>query len=157
VGVAGEQHDDGVGRAGSTVTRQLAIGAAILIGAMCGLAATSATAPQPSSPAQADRARIDAGKRLFAETCRNDHCHGGSARNMEDYSGFTAEHLRKVINDGVPDAGMQSFKDVFTAEQIEQLVAYILSVSADPGASAARRQPPLAPAHARSRASGVAR
>jgi mono/diheme cytochrome c family protein len=136
---------------------RVAGGAAILIGAMCGLAAASAQAPRRPSSAQADRARIEAGKRLFAETCRNDHCHGGSARNMEDYSGFTAEHLRKVINDGVPDAGMQSFKDVFTAEQVEQLVAYILSVSADPAASAARRRPPLAPAHTNSRASGVAR
>jgi mono/diheme cytochrome c family protein len=132
------------------------IGAAVVLGAICGLAATSAPASQRSSSGQADRARIDAGKRLFAETCRNDHCHGGSARNMEDYSGFTAEHVRKVINDGVPDAGMQAFKDVFTAEQIEQLVAYVLSVSADPGASAARRQPPLTPAHTNSLASGVA-
>jgi len=77
---------------------------------------------------------------------------------MEDHTGFTAAYLRRVINDGVPDAGMQAFKDVFTPEQVEQLVAYILSVSKDPGASAARTARPfvLAVMHAH-RASGVAR
>ena len=123
-----------------------AIGMGILLGVFCCLAAISAQTP-PASEAQVDRARIDAGKRLFADTCQNDHCHGGSARNMEDHSGFTAEHLRQVINEGVPDAGMQAFKEVFTPEQVEQLVAYILSVSADHGASAARTSPRLAPAH----------
>src|SRR5450759_1771712 len=126
--------------------KHVAIGAGILLGAFCCLAAISAQTP-PASAAEVDRARIDAGKRLFADTCQNDHCHGGSARNMEDHSGFTAEHLRHVINEGVPDAGMQAFKDVFTPEQVERLVAYILSVSADPGASAARTAPQLVPAH----------
>jgi mono/diheme cytochrome c family protein len=128
------------------MTKRVAIGAGILFGVCCGLAAMSAQTP-PASEAQADRARIDSGKRLFGDTCQNDHCHGGSARNMEDLPGLTAEHLRRVINEGVPDAGMQAFKDVFTPEQVEQLVAYILSVSADPGASAARTAPQLAPAH----------
>jgi len=124
------------------------IGAGILLAVSCGLAAISAQTP-PASAAEVDRARIDAGKRLFAGTCQNEHCHGGSARDMEDHSGFTAEHLRHVINEGVPDAGMQAFKDVFTPEEVEQLVAYILSVSADPGTSAARTAPHhLAPAHA---------
>lgn len=123
----------------------VAIGAGILIGTISGFAAISAQTPPPAS--SDERARIAAGKRLFAETCQNDHCHGGSARNMEDYSGLTAEHVRRVINEGVPDAGMQSFKDVFTPEQVEQLVAYILSVSKNPAESAARRSPRLAPAH----------
>jgi mono/diheme cytochrome c family protein len=121
-----------------------AIGAGVLIGTFCGFAAISAQTPPPAS--SDERARIAAGKRLFTETCQNDHCHGGSARNMEDYSGLTAEHVRRVINEGVPDAGMQSFKDVFTPEQVEQLVAYILSVS-KPAESAARRSPRLAPSH----------
>jgi len=126
--------------------KHVAIGVGILLGAFCCLAAISAQTP-PSSAAQADRARIDAGKRLFADTCQNDHCHGGSARNMEDHSGFTAERLTRVITEGVPDAGMQAFKGVYTPEQVEQLVAYILSVSADAGASAGRTAPQLAPAH----------
>jgi mono/diheme cytochrome c family protein len=145
------------------MTKSAAIVGSILLGVFCCLAAISAQTP-PASAAQVDRARIDAGKRLFADTCQNDHCHGGSARNMEDHSGFTAEHLRRVINEGLPDAGMQAFKDVFTPEQVEQLVAYILSVSADPGASAARTAPQLAPAHSATthcessgRASGMAR
>ena len=140
------------------MTRHGATGVVILLVAVCGLAAISAETPQTSAT-QTAQAQIDAGKRLFAETCRNDHCHGGSARNMEDHTGFTAEYLRRVINDGVPDAGMQAFKDVFTPEQVEQLVAYILSVSTDPGASAARtaRRPlVLAVMHAH-RSSGVAR
>jgi mono/diheme cytochrome c family protein len=73
--------------------KHVAIGVGILLGVFCGLAAISAQTP-PASAAHVDRARIDAGKRLFADTCQNDHCHGGSARNMEDHSGFTAEHLR---------------------------------------------------------------
>ncbi len=107
----------------------------------------SAQAPAASA-SQIDQARIDAGKRLFADTCQNDHCHGGSAMNMEDHAGFTAEYLRHVIIEGVPDTGMQAFKGVYTPEQVEQLVAYIVSVSADPGARPARTAPPLAPAHA---------
>jgi mono/diheme cytochrome c family protein len=126
--------------------KHVAIGVGLLIGVFCCLTAISAQTPPPSA-AQVDRARIDAGKRLFADTCQNDHCHGGSARNMEDHSGFTAEHLRHVIIEAVPDAGMQAFKGVYVPEQVEQLVAYILSVSADPGASAARTAPQLAPAH----------
>lgn len=137
------------------MTKPVAIGAGILLCACCGLAALSAQAPNAAA-AQADRARIDAGKRLFADTCQNDHCHGGSARNMEDHSGFTAAYLRHVINDGLPEAGMQAFKDVFTPEQVEQLVAYILSVSKDPGASAARTVPRLIPAHAAANRGGLA-
>jgi mono/diheme cytochrome c family protein len=126
--------------------KHVAIDVGILLCVFCCLAAISAQTPPASAP-QVDRARIDAGKRLFADTCQNDHCHGGSARNMEDHSGFTPEHLRHVIIEGVPDAGMQAFKGVYTPEQVEQLVAYILSVSADPRASAARTAPQLAPAH----------
>jgi mono/diheme cytochrome c family protein len=126
--------------------KHVAIGVGILLGVFCCLAALSGQTP-PASAARGDRTRIDAGKRLFADTCQNDHCHGGSARNMEDHSGFTAEHLRHVIIEGVPDAGMQAFKAVYTPEQVEQLVAYILSVSADPGASAARTAPRPVPAH----------
>jgi len=140
------------------VTRHGATGGFALLLAVGWLAAISAETRQATAP-PADQKQIEAGKRLFAETCRNDHCHGGSARNMEDHTGFTAEYLRRVINDGVPDAGMQAFKDVFTPEQVEQLVAYILSVSTDPGASAARtaRRPlVLAVMHAH-RSSGVAR
>jgi mono/diheme cytochrome c family protein len=146
VGFAWAEFDDSVGRTRREMTKHVAIGAGILLGVCCGLAALSARTPDASA-AQADRARIDAGKRLLADTCQNDHCHGGSARNMEDHSGFTAAYLRRVINDGLPEAGMQAFKDVFTPEQVEQLVAYILSVSADRGASAARTSPRLAPAH----------
>jgi mono/diheme cytochrome c family protein len=134
------------------MTMRVAIGVGILLGACCGLGGLSAQTPP--SATQADRARIDAGKRLFEDTCRNDHCHGGSARNMEDHSGFTAEHLRHIINDGVPEAGMQAFRDVFTPEQVEQLVAYILSVSKDPDTRAARISPRLMRAHG---ASGAAR
>lgn len=140
------------------MTRHVATGVAILLVAVCWLAAISAETPQTSAT-PADQAQIDAGKRLFADTCRNDHCHGASARNMEDHAGFTAAYLRRVINDGVPDAGMQAFKEVFTPEQVEQLVAYILSVSKDPGASAARTVPRpfvLAVMHAH-RASRMAR
>ena len=148
------------------MTRHVATGVVTLLVAVCWLAAISAETPQTSAT-PADQAQIDAGKRLFADTCRNDHCHGGSARNVEDHTGFTAAYLRRVINDGVPEAGMQAFKDVFTSEQVEQLVAYILSVSTDPGSSAARTARRLVPAHAATthrpvvlatpRASGVAR
>ena len=128
------------------MTRSVAGGVGMLIGVGGCLAVLAAQQP-PASTAEPDPAQIAAGKRLFADTCQNDHCHGGSARNMEDHSGFTAQHLRQVIKEGVPDAGMQSFEDVFTPEQVEQLVAYILSVSADHGASAANRGPQPASAH----------
>ena len=53
-----------------------AIVGSVLLSAFCCLAAMSAQAPAASA-SQIDQARIDAGKRLFADTCQNDHCHGG--------------------------------------------------------------------------------
>lgn len=111
------------------MTNRLANAACAWLLAACCIAAASAPR-SPASGAQADQARVDAGKRLVADTCQNDHCHGGSARELADIPGLTAARLKKVINDGIPEVGMQSFKDVYTPEQVEQLVAYILSVSA---------------------------
>lgn len=96
---------------------------------LCALAAALVAA----QAAPVDEAQIAKGKRLFAETCANDHCHGGSARSVVDMTGLTPERVRKVIVEGLPDAGMQSFKDVYTEPEIEALVAYVISASADHG------------------------
>ena len=117
----------------------------ILVGALSGF--TVLLAQTALSAQQRDPARMEAGKRLFADTCQNEHCHGGSALSMEEHSGLTAEHVRKVINEGLPDVGMQAFNRVYEPDEIEQLVAYILSVTSRHGAPPASSPPPPAASH----------
>lgn len=102
-------------------------------------AARPAAGPPTASTIQEDDARVATGKRLFADTCANDHCHGGSAMAVDDMK-VTAERVKKVIAEGLPDSGMPSFRGVFTPEQVDSIVAYVLSASAGAAPQAAPRQ-----------------
>jgi putative heme-binding domain-containing protein len=82
---------------------------------------------------QGNRTQIEAGRRLFAGSCSNNYCHGsagtgGGGPKLKDRE-FTAEHLKRVVTDGIPGTAMPGFKKTYTAEQIAQIVAYVLSLS----------------------------
>jgi mono/diheme cytochrome c family protein len=100
-------------------------------GALIVAIGVSAAAFAAAQTAPANEARIASGKRLFTETCASEHCHGGSARSVTDMADLKPDRIRRVIVEGLPDAGMQSFKDVLTPQEIDDIVAYIVSASAN--------------------------
>lgn len=95
--------------------------------------------------AQGDDSRVAAGKKLTTDTCANDHCHGGSATSFDDMKGITDARIRKAIAEGMADAGMPPFRGVFTDDQIDSIVAYVLAVSHESSA------PEMVAAHTRRR------
>jgi alcohol dehydrogenase (cytochrome c) len=94
----------------------------------------------PNQPAQ-----IEAGGRLFNLSCGSGYCHGpngagGSAPVLQDRN-FTAEYVTRVIANGLPGTPMPGFKSQHLPEQIQQLVAYVLSLSKSAAAAPATRRP----------------
>jgi putative heme-binding domain-containing protein len=82
---------------------------------------------------QDNKTRIEAGRKLFTGSCSNNYCHGsagtgGGGPKLKDRE-FTAGHLTRVITDGIPGTAMPGFKKAYTAEQIAQIVAYVISLS----------------------------
>jgi putative heme-binding domain-containing protein len=103
-----------------------------------------------SAAQQFDAAQIAAGKKLFVGACSNSYCHGnegagGSGPKLTGRS-FTAEHVMRVISDGVAGTKMPAFRDTYSRAEIEQLVAYVLSLA--PAATAADPHAGNAPARA---------
>jgi len=91
-----------------------------------------------AQPQNAD-SQIEAGKRIYLGSCSMTYCHaaggiGGGAPKLRDRE-FTAEYLRHLITEGVPGTGMPAFKNSLSKQQIEQCVAYILSLSPKKGAA----------------------
>lgn len=117
--------------------------AAALVGA-CGLAAAVTASAPVTTAQQAPDPRVQAGRRLFADACENEHCHGSSAKSVQDFSPLPAEIVKRIISAGLPDAGMQSFKEVYTDEQLDQLVAYVRSMAPAPPPPIAAVQTPAA-------------
>ena len=79
------------------------------------------------------QAMIAAGSKLFNPTCSNGYCHGkdgsgGGAPALRDRR-FSADYLTRVISEGIPGTAMRAFKEDYSPEQIEQLVAYVMSLS----------------------------
>ena len=96
--------------------------------------------------------QIELGARLFNPTCGSGYCHGangtgGSAPTLRDRS-FTAEQLTRIINDGKPGTPMPAFKTQLKPEEIQQLTAYVMSLS-KAGSSATSSMTITAPAPAR--------
>ena len=110
------------------MTKAALYGSLGLIGTLVVLLVTT-VGQSVRAQARSDDPRIAVGKHLFADTCQNDHCHGGSARSVDDMVGLTAEHVRQVVTDGVAGVGMQGFKDVYTSEQLDALIAYVISAA----------------------------
>ncbi len=108
-------------------------------GVVSNAAAASGMQNQPSL--------IELGGKLFNPTCSNAYCHGangtgGSAPSLRDHN-FTAEYVARIISEGKAGTSMQSFKNQYSPEQIQQLTAYVMSLSKGGGASpaAANRTP----------------
>jgi putative heme-binding domain-containing protein len=92
-----------------------------------------------NAQSSATQAQIEAGRQLYASTCGNSYCHGsegkgGGGPKLRDRV-FRAGYLRQIIRDGIEDTAMPGYKDRFSAEQINQLAAYLLSLSPGKGDS----------------------
>jgi putative heme-binding domain-containing protein len=88
---------------------------------------------------QSAESRIEAGNRVYLGSCSMTYCHaaggvGGGGPGLRDRE-FTAEYLTHLITEGVPGTGMPAFKNTLSKQQIEQCVAYILSLSPKKGAA----------------------
>lgn len=106
----------------------------------------AASAQSSASPVlQTAQARVAAGRAAFGASCSSDYCHGpegegGGARSLRERP-YTPQFLARVIADGVPSTAMPGFNKEMTAEQIAQVVAYVLSL-APAGSAAARATAP---------------
>ena len=92
----------------------------------------SAAQPKVSSSVSQQTSLIEQGRLLFNLSCGNAYCHGangkdGSAPTLQGRS-FTPDHLTRVISEGIPSTPMPSFKKQFSSAQLEQLVAYVMSL-----------------------------
>jgi putative heme-binding domain-containing protein len=93
---------------------------------------------------QSAESQIEAGKRIYLGSCSMTYCHaagaiGGGAPKLRDRV-FTAEYLRHLITEGIPGTGMPAFKNSLNKQQIEQCVAYIISLSPKQGAAKAKSE-----------------
>lgn len=78
--------------------------------------------------------KLAAGKTIFERTCVV--CHGKFGEGLvgpnltDDYwiHGGRPEDLKKTITDGVLDKGMLSFKSQLSSKQIDEVVAFVLSL-----------------------------
>ncbi|MGH9838869.1 MAG: PQQ-dependent dehydrogenase, methanol/ethanol family [Blastocatellia bacterium] len=123
----------------------------VVIGVVGVLAALTRFDPARRVVAQNQQQSLEAGGKLFNPTCSSGYCHGqngtgGSAPSLRDRN-FTPEYLTRVIAQGVPGTPMPGFKSQHSQVEIEQLVAYVMSLSpasaaSTPGAGPARRRGP---------------
>lgn len=82
---------------------------------------------------QDQKARIEAGRRIFTGSCSTGYCHGlnGGGGGGPKLAGrrLSVNYLTKVITEGVPETTMPSFKDNLSKEQLANLIAYLQSLS----------------------------
>lgn len=81
--------------------------------------------------------QIEAGRVLYAGSCGNSYCHGSAGKGgggpvLRDRV-YRVSYLRSIIRDGSTGTPMPSFKNRLTPEQINQIVAYLLSLSPGKG------------------------
>lgn len=81
--------------------------------------------------------QIEAGRRLYASSCGNSYCHGSEGKGgggpiLRDRV-YRVGYLRSIIRDGSNGTPMPSFKARLTAQEINQVVAYLLSLSPGKG------------------------
>jgi putative heme-binding domain-containing protein len=73
------------------------------------------------------------GRALFGQSCSIPYCHGadggeGRAPALRGRS-WNESDLRRTIVDGIPDTSMPPFGDRLSAEELDSLVTFILSIS----------------------------
>ncbi|MCW5980874.1 MAG: cytochrome c [Bryobacteraceae bacterium] len=78
------------------------------------------------------------GAAVFARTCAVGYCHGtgGAAGRAPRIQGrtFARDYLRKVVLEGIPSTGMPAWKGKLSDEEVDAVVAFMMSV-ATPGPS----------------------
>lgn len=78
---------------------------------------------------------LAAGREIFVNNCVSCHANnggGGIGPNLTDnyyLHGSDIEATMKVIINGVPEKGMQSWKAQFSPEEVKQVASYVLSLS----------------------------
>lgn len=89
---------------------------------------------------------IAAGKKLFASSCSVGYCHGAEGRagrgpRLRDRE-WDRNYLFKVIDEGIPNSSMPAWHAKFSSDQINSIVAYILSIAREaPAAGSPERAP----------------
>jgi mono/diheme cytochrome c family protein len=95
---------------------------------------------QAGAPAE----EVARGEKIFAARCAIGYCHGagGSAGRAPRIQGrsFTAEYLLKVTRDGIPGTAMPAWRGLLSEEEIRAVVAFMLSISANPAAVVAKQE-----------------
>ena len=81
----------------------------------------------------AEQAKIDAGKKLYATSCV--FCHGPEGKGGGAAPGFEAgklspESVASIVANGKPKTMMAGYKNTYNQEKLDDLVAYVLSLSA---------------------------
>src|SRR5262245_39968495 len=84
--------------------------------------APSGSAANAMSQGQEQQSLAEQGGKLFNPTCSSSYCHGpngadGSAPTLRGRN-FTADHVTRVISEGVPGTPMPAFKNQYSPEQI---------------------------------------
>jgi len=106
------------------MTRLLLLSTSALLFTAC-QAATAERAPDPAELA------VKRGEVIYAEYCES--CHGvdmagGQAPSMADDNweyGGKDEDIRRIVAQGIDEAGMPAFDDAISAEGVTDLIAYI--------------------------------
>jgi putative heme-binding domain-containing protein len=94
-----------------------------------------------SAQPQENRTPVEAGRRIFLGSCSMTYCHGnegngGGAPRLRDRE-FSSEFLTLVITQGIPGTNMPAFNRQYNKQQIDNLVAYLLTLS--PGSKAGEK------------------
>ncbi len=84
------------------------------------------------SAAFAQATEIAIGRRVYAQTCANQNCHGdqgaaGSAPALVERE-FTREYVMRITRDGVPDTAMPGWKEQLSIAELETVVTYVVSI-----------------------------
>ena len=83
------------------------------------------------SGAHADT-EIAIGRRVYAQTCANQNCHGdqgaaGRAPALAERE-FTRDYVMRITRDGVPDTAMPGWGEQLSVEELETVVSYVVSI-----------------------------
>jgi len=95
----------------------------------------------PQAPSASEQQEIEAGKKLYAMSCA--FCHSangqgvGATKSLLDLK-LSSDAIVAAISDGKPGTSMPGYKTAFSAEQIGELAAYVLSLSSGGAATGAK-------------------
>jgi polyvinyl alcohol dehydrogenase (cytochrome) len=116
---------------------RLAVFASCTLAFMTAGPAVSASQSSAAGSSQKLSPRAAAGEKLYAQSCVFCHGAGGSGAQAPSLRnlGMTATEMETAIANGKPSAGMPAFKATYSATQISEIAAYIISLSKNPEAA----------------------